>query len=298
MDIIRTHLGETLSLLTAITWAFAVILFKKSGETVHPVGLNLFKNLLAAVLFIPTIWIVGGSLTRPAPANEYMLLILSGALGVGIADTLFLKCLNTLGAGLSAIVVCLYSPFIIILSVFWLGETLMILQIIGAAMIVFAVLTTTFEKNSKPTDRRIILKGILWGVLSEAANAVSIVMIKPLLDRSPLLWVTEVRLLGGIVVLSAVLLLHSSRRMIVRSVFSSQRWTYTLSGSFIGAYLAIMFWLSGMKFTQASIASALNQTSNIFVFIFAAVLLHEKITIPRLAGIILGVTGVLLVTFG
>jgi drug/metabolite transporter (DMT)-like permease len=50
-----------------------------------------------------------------------------------------------------------------------------------------------------------------------------------------------------------------------------------------------------MKFTQASTAAALNQTSSIFVFIFAALLLKEKITTARLIGIVLGVAGTFLV---
>ena len=52
-----------------------------------------------------------------------------------------------------------------------------------------------------------------------------------------------------------------------------------------------------MKFTQASIAASLNQTSNIFVFIFAAWFLREPISRTRVIGIILGVAGALIVTF-
>jgi len=298
MHSISTHPGEALALLTAVTWAFAVILFRKSGEAVHPVGLNMFKNLLAIALLLPTIWLFGETLLLPVPASDYLLVLLSGALGIGIADTLFFKSLNALGAGLIAIVDCLYSPFIIGLSMLWLGETLSIQQIIGVTIIISAVLTVTREGRSNPADRRTILNGIVWGVLSLATMAVGIVMIKPLLDRSPLLWVTEVRLIGGVAVLAVILLFHPSRRAIVRSVFSPQRWGYTLSGSFVGAYLSMVLWLAGMKFTHASIASALNQTSNIFIFIFAAMLLRERITPVRLAGIGLGVIGAFLVTFG
>jgi drug/metabolite transporter (DMT)-like permease len=114
-------MGEALALLCAIAWAVAVILFKKSGETVHPVGLNFFKNLLAIVFLAPTIYVFGGTILHPAPASCYIVLLLSGALGIGIADTLFFKSLNALGAGLSAIVVCMYSPFIIALSFLYLG---------------------------------------------------------------------------------------------------------------------------------------------------------------------------------
>ncbi len=298
MDIIKANLGEAMALFAAISWAFAVILFKKSGEKVHPLGLNLFKSTLAAILFIPTMYIVGDSLFRPAPMEEYILLLVSGVLGIGIADTLFFMSLNALGAGLSAIVESLYSPFIIGLSILWLGESLNTLQLIGVMMILSAVLSVTREGRANQADRRKLLLGILWGALAMASMAVGIVMIKPLLDRSPLLWVTEIRLIGGIIVIALVTLIHPSRRKIIGSMFSTQRWGYTLSGSLIGTYLAMILWLAGMKFTQASTAAALNQTSNIFIFIFAALLLHERITPLRIAAIILGVTGALLVTFG
>jgi len=76
-------------LLAAVTWAFAVILFKKSGETVHPIGLNLFKDLFALVLFLPTMWLFGETLWRDAPAADYALLLASGALGIGLGDDVF-----------------------------------------------------------------------------------------------------------------------------------------------------------------------------------------------------------------
>ncbi len=122
-------------------------------------------------------------------------------------------------------------------------------------------------------------------------------MIKPLLDRSPLFWVTEIRIVGGVIVLLLVLLMHPSRKIIIQSIRSPQRWGYTIASSFIGAYLAMVLWLAGMKYTQASIAAALNQSSNIFIFIFAALILKEKITLNRVIRILIGVGGVLMVTF-
>ena len=292
------HFGEVLALLCAVTWAATVILFKKSGEAVHPLGLNLFKNVLAVVLFLPTMWILGGTLWRAAPLGEYGLLLFSGALGIGLADTFYFKSLNTVGAGMMSIVGCLYSPFIIALSVLFLGESLSWWQLVGAFVIVSAVLIATLERRAKTVDRPTLIKGFLYGALAQAANACGIVMIKPLLDRSPLLWVTEVRLIGGVAVLLLVLLIHPARRMIVRSVRSRQRWVYTLTGSLMGGYLAMVLWLGGMKYTQASIAAALNQTASIFMFIFAVFFLKEPVTKYRLIGIALAIGGVMLVTFG
>lgn len=298
MDVAIPYLGESLALLTAVVWAFAVILFKKSGETVHPIALNSFKNLLAVVLFIPTIWLFGETLLHPVPAHVYILLLLSGAIGIGIGDTLFFKCLNLLGAGLTAIVDCLYSPFIIGLSIIWLKESLTLLQIVGALVIISSIMIATGITGRERISRKNLVKGILYGLLALAAMAVSIIMIKPLLEQSPLLWAIEIRLFGGVMALVLILIFHPVRRTIIASLFSHHSWIYTISGSFFGAYVAMFVWLAGMKYTQASIAAALNQTSTIFIFIFAAFFLKEPINLKRTIGIILAFIGSFLVLFG
>lgn len=289
--------GEIFAFSTAVVWAFAVILFKKSGESVHPIALNAFKSTLATVLFIPTIFIFKESLFRPAPLNDYLLLLFSGALGIGIADSLFFMSLNRLGAGLTAIVNCLYSPFIIILSILFLGENLSLFQVMGIVMIISAVVTATSIKGRGMVSKHNLIWGVIWGALAMAAMAVGIVMIKTILNRSPLLWVTEIRLFGGILSLYIILLLYKEGGQMVNSLFSLHSRKYTLFGSFLGAYVSMILWLGGMKFTQASIAAALNQTSNIFVFIFAAFFLKEAINTQKTFAIIMAVAGVFLVTF-
>ncbi len=288
--------GEVFSLLTAVIWAWGVILFKKSGETVHPIALNFFKNILASLLILPTMYAFGGTLDVPVSAQEYLLILASGALGIGIADTLFFKSLNLLGAGLSAVIDCLYSPCVIGLSILCLGERLTFFQGIGVVMIVSAVLTAASRKGNQISPRNLRL-GILYGASAMAIMAVGIVIVKPLLDRLPVLWISEVRLAGGSITLGIILILHPGRRFILSSLAPGKDWKYLLSGSFLGTYLAFVLWLAGMKFTQVSVAAALNQTSNIFIFIFAAVFLHETVSLQRVIGIFLGVAGTLLVAF-
>lgn len=293
-----SNFGETLALTTAIVWAISVILFKKSGETASPLGLNLFKNTLTLLLIPPTMLVFGQPLFRPAPLNDYVLLMLSGVLGIGIADTLFFRSLNLLGAARSAIVDCLYSPVIIILSVFWLGERLTIAQAVGAFIIVSAVFTIGREKGLVQITRRQLIAGILLGATSMLAMGIGIVMIKPLLDRSPVLWTIEIRLIGAAVSLFILLGFCRERRKVVQSIMEAKGWKYMIPGSFLGTYIALMFWIGGMKYAPASIASALNQTSNIFIFVFAAIFLKESITRYKLIGMALAVIGVFLVMRG
>jgi drug/metabolite transporter (DMT)-like permease len=292
------YIGEILSLLTAVFWAVAIILFKKSGETVHPIGLNLFKNILGFLLILLTLGVFREALFHPIPLTDYLLLMLSGAIGIGIGDTLLFACLNLIGAGLTAIVDCLYSPFIIVLAVLFLGERLTFLQIFGVVLVVLAVLTVSLLQGGIDIDRRKLTKGIILGTLAMLSTAVGVVIVKPMLSRLPFLWATEVRLLGALLTLILVVLFHSGRRKILSSLLDKKNRLYVLFGSFFGAYLAMLFWLGGMKFTQASIASALNQTNSIFVVILAATWLKEPLNVRRIIAIIIAFLGVLLVSFG
>jgi drug/metabolite transporter (DMT)-like permease len=298
IGLFSAHFGEIISLATALVWAFAVIMFKKSGESVHPLVLNLFKNVFALILFVPTLMVWRQPFFHPAPVSDYALLILSGALGIGLADTMFFKSLNYLGAGLSAVVDCLYSPFVIILALIFLGEKLTPVQGAGAALIILAIIFVACTGSHKHLSGAELLKGIAWGVASMAVTASAIVIAKPLLDRSPVLWVTLTRLYGGVLILPFLLVLSADIRANARSVFVIHKWRYTIIGSFLGTYIAMLLWITGMKFTQASIASAINQTSNIFIFIFAAVLLKEPLTRQRVLSLLLAISGVFLITFG
>jgi drug/metabolite transporter (DMT)-like permease len=292
------HLGEILSLFCAIVWAGAVILFRKSGETVAPLGLNLFKNILGLALFLLTSLTLGVTLLPNAPLSDYLLLLLSGFIGIALADTIFLRSLNLLGAELSAIVDCLYSPFIIGLSVLFLHERMSGFQLFGVFLVLLAILAVSRREEKRNISRHDLSLGVLLGVISMALMAIGIVMIKPLLDRSSLLWVVEVRLLAGCLGVGIFLLFNPHRHDIVASILSIRNWQYMLPGSFLAAYLSMLVWLAGMKYTQVSIASALNQTSNVFVFILAAMLLKEPVNLIRIVAIILGFAGAVIVSFG
>jgi drug/metabolite transporter (DMT)-like permease len=289
--------GEILALITAMTWAAAVICFKKSGENVHPIALNLFKLILGVVFVFFTMLVMQQMHYAAVTFEDYCILIASGIIGTSISDTLFFKSLNILGAGLSAIVDCLYSPFVIFLCFCWIDERLSIWQIVGVIMILSAVLTAASRKGRANLTRKQLLKGLIYGILAMITVAVSIVMIKPMLCYVPMMWAIEIRLLGGMAGLFLILAFHRQRKNILRSLNSGPKWTYTIIGSFLGGYVSVIVWVAGMKFAQASIVAALNQTSNIFIFVLAAFFLHEPLNRQRVVGIFLAMSGAFLIIF-
>ncbi len=292
------YLGEIFSFSCAIFWAAAIIFFRKSGEFTSPFSLNFFKNVLALILFLLTSLFFHKTLLVKVPFQEYILLIISGIIGIAIADTLFFRCLNLLGAGLTALINCLYTPIMISLSVIFLKEKLSIIQILGALLIISAILVASLQLTHNSFPRKKIFLGIMLGFISVLSMAVSIIMIKPLLNRSSILWVTEIRLIAGTIIMGIIVAFHPNKKEILHPFRFSKNLKFQLPGVILGAYLAMIIWIAGMKYTYVSIATAISQTSVIFVLIFAAIFLKERFTLRRFIGMVMAFSGVLMVTVG
>jgi|WetSurMetagenome_2_1015567.scaffolds.fasta_scaffold112131_2 drug/metabolite transporter (DMT)-like permease len=293
------HLGEYLALASAVAWAIAVILFRVSGRTVSPIGLNLFKNVFALLLFLAIMPVLGRKVLPAASFGDCALLLASGFLGVAVSDTLFLTALNTLGASFLAIVDCVYSPFIIVLSYFFLGERLNLWQLAGVLLIAAAIGLLAWKSPAENgmIPRRDLVRGIVLGILAMLTVAVGIVMIKPMLAHTDVFWATSMRLLGGIGGLILVLPFHPRRREILRSLAVPANWKSMVPASIFGSFLSLLFWVAGMKYTLATVAAVLNQMNVIFIFILAAVFLKEKASPWKIFAVLLAFLGAFLASF-
>mgnify|MGYP000510087534 CR=1 FL=1 len=300
----RDVLGQTLSLLTAVTWAVAVVFFKRSGEGIPPVALNLFKNAVGLVLLGLTL--VGLALWHPAEVwsladlsrEEICQLLLSGIIGMAIADSLFFRALNLIGVGLFSIVDCAYAPLVVLMAWLLWHEVLLPIQYLGAALVVAGVFLAT--PHRRPHDRTWgqIVFGILLALLAIALTAFAIVWVKPILERASVVWSTTLRMAAGFVVLALFSLLGRDGRRLWQVFRPSPSWRFAIPGAVLGTYLCLMFWIGGYKYTSASIAGILNQTTVIFQALLAALVLREPFGKRQVAALAIALGGVAVVTFG
>ena len=155
----------------------------------------------------------------------------------------------------------------------------------GVVLVTAAIAIAVHEPDREQHERRQILAGVLWGVVAMASLALSIVLMKGALARVGALDAVTLRIGAGFLALLPVGLLgRSGRRSLATLTASRAHWRYTISGSFLGMYGSSILWVLGMKHTLASIASSLNQLSNVFVFILGVVFLHERLTPRKVAG--------------
>lgn len=283
--------GETYSIICALMWAVGVILFRKSGDSVPPVALNLFKGVVALTLALITMAALGVPFfPDTASAADWAILAASGIVGIGIADTLFFISLNRLGAGRVAIVDCLYSPFVVFCSWVYLHEPLGIPLVAAIVLMGVAIFMGTW--NPDPAQRtlpRDLHAGVLIGILATFLMAAGIVAVKPILNRSDVWWAMSVRLAAGVAFLAVQGSLPRHRASVLAALRPSPQWRITVPAAFIGTYLSIFFWTMGMKYTFTTIASVMNQLSNLMIPVLAWLFLRERLGPRQWIAIVLGV---------
>jgi drug/metabolite transporter (DMT)-like permease len=292
------YAGEIYSLGAASVWAVAVILLRRSGETTTPFSLNLFRVGVSSLLLVVAVVVSGQPLWPERATADYFWLAVSGVVGVAVSDTFFQMCLNRVGAGINAVVDCLYSPFVVAFAFILLNEKLGALQLAGMALVIGGVAITSRAIPPEGATHRDLVVGILWGAAAMATLGISVVLAKPVLANGSLLWATTFRQVASFLVMMPVALVHPERRAIWSVYRPRADWRFLLPATMLGSFCALLLWLGGMKYTEAGSAAIINQSSTIFTLVLASIFLKEPFTARRWAAAGLAICGILLVTFG
>lgn len=281
----------------ALSWAIAIVFWRRGGTDVHAFALNVFKNGFALLLILPTLYFVEGTFSTAILPEDFWLLVLSGTIGIGISDALYLWSLNIIGASRLAIIDCIYAPSIMFLAWIILGEALTPIELLGAALVISAVFLVTHEKSTSVLERKLLLKGTFVCVFAIVSMAGGILMIKPIFARVPLFFVITLRLIAGFVSSFLITLAHKDRRRIFTSLLQAKHKNQIILASFFGTYVSMVCWVAGFKYNQASIAAVLNQTTTFFTVVFAALFLGEPLTRRKVLATLIAFCGVLMITF-
>jgi drug/metabolite transporter (DMT)-like permease len=297
-------LGQACALLAAVCWAFSLVLFKRSGERISPISLNLFKNAVSIALLLVSLPLIALFDPEHRPSSlaafdafDIGILIFSGIIGVAVADTAFFFALNRIGVGLISIVDCAYSPFVVLFAYFLLSEQLTAFHYFGGALVLVG-LALASQRNALPErTRRDLWIGMTVALLSMALMALGIVIATPVIRRMAILWATLIRFGAGAAALALFALLAPDGKRHWTVFRPSAAWKYAVPASILGAYLSLVLWMMGFKYTHAAIAAVLNQTSLIFAIILAAVVLKEPFGTRKVAAVALAGAGVVVITF-
>ncbi|BAU42547.1 DMT family transporter [Leptolyngbya sp. O-77] len=289
--------GELAALAAALIWAIASIAFTKLGQRLSPMALNLSKGLISIGLILLTLGLSGSGLPA-ASGSAVWLLLLSGAIGIGLGDTAYFASLNSIGARRGLLLESLAPPLTALLALVFLQERLSGAAWLGIGLTVGGVAWVIVERspdsligNYRP------VRGLAFGLIAALSQASGAVLSRAALsttDISPL-WGTLIRLVAGLLVLLLWLAWRPPQFVSVGKEVGQLRSPRFLgivaATAFASTFLGIWLQQTALKFAPAGIAQSLLATSPLFV-IPIAVALGDRVSLRAVLGVLVAIAGI------
>ena len=134
----RAFRGAVIGLVSALSYAVLTVVNKIISEKIGSIPTAFIEQATASVILLP---FVLRSEVRPT-VNYIMLLLLLGVITTAVAHTLFISSLKILPAQIAGICSSLETVYGIIFAALFLGEIPSVREVIGAAVIIGAVMIT------------------------------------------------------------------------------------------------------------------------------------------------------------
>jgi drug/metabolite transporter (DMT)-like permease len=285
-------LGEVAAVGTAVLWAVATVLYGRIGQSVSAVALNLLKDVIAAAMLWITL-LPSEGIFFGLDRRAFVLLLLSGAIGIGVGDSAFFKALGWIGPRKVLLLTTLSPPMTVLLALVFLDEALTLRAWLGVGITVCGVGWVIADRTPQgQPGRGSEFGGVVFAVLAAVCQAAGAVLSHAAflhLSLSPARTALT-RLVGGILIL-LVLSPLMRRAMHVQWRNSSRIWGLVLITVFLGTYLGIWLQQISLKYAAAGIAQTLFATSPLFVLPIA-LKMGERITFRAVAGVVVALVGV------
>ncbi|MFO0662232.1 MAG: DMT family transporter [Polyangiaceae bacterium] len=297
--------GELSTIVAALTWAIASMMFRRLSARVSAFAMNVAKCAFAGTMLLVTRVLIGGEgpLSAVDP-KAWAALASSSIVGLAIGDSAYFAAMASLGVPRAILLLSSAPIFTALGGVFLLNEPLGLRASPrdhhharkGIALVVTR--STPSDEPSTRQPRASVAKGIAFGLVAALAQAGGSLLSKgamqagidPLAASVGRLFVAVVGLLGfGIV---------TGRLAIWARELSTDRVMLKISGaSMLGTYLGI--WLSQYAIQHArstGVASTLLATSPLFALPLAHITGVERATVRSVMGAIIALGGVTLLT--
>jgi len=259
------YIGEIAALCGAMLWAVSSLIFKKLDDHLTPSGLNLFKCTLAIVMLAITALIKSGV---PVMAMKpFLLLLISGAVGVGLGDTAFFECMRHMGPRRTMLIGLIAPPLTVILAWVFLGESLSLLAWVGIAIVMAGVAWVVSEHSGGGEGDHKLGLGLFFGAIYAAGQSIGAVLTRMVLVESDadLLWSIVVRVAGGIITIVVMALIRRQSVLGIRKKPSFHVWQWAALATIMGTYLAMICQQTALRYAHAGIAQTLLMSSHLFL---------------------------------
>jgi len=293
-------IGELAALGAAVSWTISATLYRKALQEAKPISANIVRltcTIAVLLLFLAAIGRFG--VLMSLPTDVVALACISGIIGLGFGDTLYMSSLKLMGVARTVPITCTYPLFNLLWAVFLVGEPVTLPVVLGAVTIVFGIwlLSQGKKANANEVQSKIFVKGVTSALATAIVWSVSITMINMAVKETPDL--DHALAINTVRVAAIAVSLLASSFIIDRDLGFLKVQRKTLVALIAGGIVALGFGWFFLTYsfieTLESRAVPISSTTPLFSTLAGIVLLHEKATARNALGSVIIVVGIFLI---
>ncbi|QDA31257.1 DMT family transporter [Thermococcus indicus] len=284
-------IGVLAALASAFSWAASTILIKAGMRDKSPVAANIFRLYAVSVMFA-VIFLINGTFSKVAGLSPKLLAVafVSGAFGFVIGDYFYLNALKMMGVSRTVPITSTYPLWAILWAFLFLGRDISAQIIVGAALVVSAIVVVRKAEEEEDINPR----GFLFAILAPISWSFAILTMDWLTGYVDVLTLAGIRMMFAALAVSSFLPRYAGelRRITLREALLLTGAAAT--GLLLGQYLFVY----SINLVGSQISAPVSAINPIIASALAILILKEPPNRRILEGLILAVLGVILISTG
>jgi DME family drug/metabolite transporter len=293
-------LGEFAALGAALSWTVSALLYRKALSEAKPVSANIVRLTLTSAVLLAFLIATGMlGVLASLPTNVVVLAGVSGIIGLGLGDTLYMVSLKMIGVARAVPVTCTYPLFNLLWVALLAGEPITWSVALGAVVIVSGIwlLSLGEERGTLGSQKKVLGRGLAVALATALLWSVSIAMMGLAVKETPNLG--DAFAINTIRVLTVAVFFAVSAPIVDRGLGflkMRRRTVVTLIAGGIVA-LGLGWFLLSYSFidTLQSRAVPISSATPLFSTLAGILLLHEKVNAKNVMGSIMIVAGIFII---
>lgn len=303
-----TYLGETIALITAISWTATALFADAASRRLGSLPLNLIRMILSLIMLSLLLWFATGSPYPTFASSEaWMWLALSGIVGYVFGDYCLFNSYIIFGSKYGQLFMTLAPPIAGITGWLFLGEAMRWTSWLAMLVTLSGIAFSIMVKKGNTIKIKLPFKGILFGIGAGLGQGVGLVLSKIGLnyyaDSIPadashnvvLLMPfagTYIRAIAGLVGFTLLLALRKELHLIGKAFHDTKGMSYATLTTFFGPFIGVSLSLMAVQYTHAGIASTLMALTPVLIIVPYSIIYKQKISLKEVIGTLITITGV------
>jgi drug/metabolite transporter (DMT)-like permease len=267
-------------------------------EGAKPISANIIRLVATGAILLVFLVLIGRlEVLTSIGLGLFVIAAVSGIIGLGVGDTLYLVSLKSIGVSRAVPLTCVYPLFSLLWAILVFGEQVTVSVALGAIVIVLGILFLSHNAQSNVLGaRKVLTVGVIIALATAMLWSISISLMNfavkeaPDLDHALVISTVRVATIGGLMLAFSPVV---DRRMSFLKVGRKAAVASIVGGIFA---LGLGWFLLAYSFTvtSQSVSVPISSTTPLFSTIAGVLLLHEKATIRYFLGSIMIVLGIFL----